>query len=54
VTDEARYTLEEARRVLTERECGTRGHVFDVHVRASGDPTLVLCSRCGQSWPVAG
>lgn len=34
------------------RQCVLEGHSLDVVVRVDGEPTNVVCSRCGDHWPV--
>jgi hypothetical protein len=50
VSDEPRYTLEEAEKILAKRRCDREGHAIDVVVKQSvGGPavTVVSCGRCG-------
>lgn len=45
-------TPEEIRKVR-EHECRTQGHDFEIlTVSQSLDPNKILCSNCGESWPV--
>lgn len=53
MSDEPKYTLEEARQVMARRECAMHGHDFDVLQKMGGEPYMVLCSRCGRSWQLA-
>jgi hypothetical protein len=47
-------TTEEVRRVRLE-ECRNRGHSFDIiTVFGSLDPQRIICSRCGETWPIGG
>lgn len=46
--DEPRYTLDEARRLLAERECAIHGHSWDVITR-DGGPHSLICSNCGEA-----
>lgn len=46
MTDEQRYTLEEARRELKRRECEEFGHDWDTVV-AGGEPVALVCA-CGE------
>jgi hypothetical protein len=51
--EEPRYTLKEAERELAKRECGIYGHTFDVTVTTgSGNPRIVVCTRCSRTWTV--
>jgi hypothetical protein len=53
MTDDQKYTLDEARRELAIRECGMQGHDYDVLVvLGSNEPQCVLCRRCGESWSI--
>ena len=46
-------TPEEVHRVRL-LECERQGHSFEVGtVVHRADPQLVLCARCGESWPMA-
>lgn len=47
---EPRYTLAEARRLLSERECRDDGHDLDCQRWADGSTVLVFCSRCGATF----
>jgi hypothetical protein len=47
-----RYTLEEAARELARRECGGHGHDFEMIVVFGGEPTGIICARCGRSWRI--
>lgn len=51
---EERYTLAEARRMLTEATCADRGHDYQI-ILAMGNnaPHEVVCLRCGDRWVVA-
>lgn len=54
MSDRQRYTLDEARRELARRECAMHGHdVETILIVQTGQPRLLLCARCGQSWDVA-
>lgn len=45
--EEERYTLEEAAKVIAERECETFGHSWDVIQEVgSHTPTAIVCTRC--------
>ena len=48
MSEEARYTLIEARRILARQECAHDGHDWDI-VTAYGAslPTGLVCARCG-------
>jgi hypothetical protein len=50
VTEEKKYTLEEARRELDRLQCMVFGHSFDHVVNGDGDLLCVVCSRCRKSW----
>lgn len=53
MTDERRFTLDEAERELAQRECLAHGHSLDtIVVLGSSDPAALVCSRCGRSWRV--
>jgi ribosomal protein S27AE len=53
MSDEQRYTMEEAKLKLAKEECDRFGHSFDVVVEmGSADPTRIFCSRCGRGWTV--
>jgi len=47
------YTLEEARVILREEECNRRGHDFEVVQNGKGEPSSILCARCGRLWKIA-
>lgn len=51
---EPRYTLDEARLKLAQRECGTHGHDFNIVQSGDGSPLLLTCGNgCGAGpWPV--
>lgn len=55
MSDEERYTLEEARAELARQDCGVYGHDFDVIATyaSDGGPSDIVCSRCSRSWTVA-
>lgn len=45
------YTLEEAQRILDERECDIGGHNFyQILGGGSPDPIFLSCYRCGKGW----
>lgn len=50
MTDEPRYTLDEARRELARRECGYHGHDYETTVRPNHEPVTFFCNRCGKTW----
>lgn len=52
MSDEERYTLEEARAELAREDCQVYGHDFVV-IATSDGPSDVVCSRCSQSWTLA-
>lgn len=53
MSDEPRYTLAEARIELNRTECALHGHSYEIlSAFDSGNPTQLLCSRCGRSWSV--
>jgi predicted nucleic acid-binding Zn ribbon protein len=41
------------RLAVLREECEIGGHNFDVVMEVTGDPTDVICTRCGDRWPVA-
>jgi hypothetical protein len=50
---EPKYTLDEARAEIARQECEMAGHLFDVLTSfGHGNPTEVVCARCGRSWHV--
>jgi hypothetical protein len=53
VSGEPRYTLEEARWELAKDSCRTQGHDYQIVLAGSGEPTAILCERCGASWLIA-
>lgn len=45
------YTLDEAQRLLGERECERRGHDYELILDMTANaPRHVQCNRCGRSW----
>lgn len=58
-SDEATFTLDEARRELAREECRRHGHDFQVieqeirlgHFR-DGPPLEVRCGRCWRRWQI--
>lgn len=52
MTDEERYTLEEARLELARQECMMHGHQFSVVSVIGLGPSLLKCDRCGDSWTI--
>jgi hypothetical protein len=49
ISDQTRYTLNEAKRVLARQECGIHGHDWEI-IRSMGDePKALICARCGES-----
>lgn len=50
---EQRYTLEEAERVLKERECRWHGHDLTfLSTFVTPNPYRVFCGNCNKSWTV--
>lgn len=49
-TDEPRYTLAEARRLLAEQNCRDDGHDLNQQWRVDGGTVLVFCGRCGATF----
>lgn len=49
-----KYTLAEAQKALALQECGRHGHDWEIIVKFGGDPTHILCPRCGKGWTVCG
>ena len=47
-----KYLLREARDIIAQHECAFHGHDFEVIASGACVPQVVLCGRCGQSWPV--
>lgn len=44
---------DEIRRAVAAEQCTTLGHDLDpVLVMLSAEPVLLVCSRCGRTWPV--
>lgn len=49
---ERRYTLDEAERLLSLRECHANGHRTQVVLDAVSRPTRLLCTRCDEHWRI--
>lgn len=51
---EQRYTLKQAERELTLRECREHGHNWRVGPQRMCEvyPSMVVCERCGRTAPV--
>lgn len=49
-SERQRYTLEEARQLLAERECRHSGHELEQVTDGAGQVKRILCSRCGASF----
>ncbi len=50
MSEEKRYTLEQARRLLNRQVCAQHGHDLEHILKGDGDLSAVYCSRCGASW----
>lgn len=49
---EPTYTLDQAARILRERECAMHGHDWEIIMDGMGQPLTILCGRCSVSWAV--
>lgn len=47
MSDETRYTLDEARREMNRRECMRWGHDWSIIQTGVGPPLMIRCDRCG-------
>jgi hypothetical protein len=59
VSDEPRYTLNEAKLELNRQECARHGHDYNIIANPVGswrrdghEPTEVVCDRCKKRWTV--
>lgn len=49
MSDEPRYTLEEAKLEIARRQCAMNGHDFELVMQiGKAWPTAILCERCGE------
>lgn len=48
-----KYSLNEAERLLAERECAMHGHDFEHVVDAmTQEPSILVCARCRRTWNI--
>lgn len=53
MSDEQRYTLEEARIIFKTEACNTYGHNYEVvPKRLENRPVRIFCARCDKKWNV--
>lgn len=47
-----RYTLEEAQKIINERNCKLLGHEYEI-VISDYEPVRMICTRCERAWEVS-
>lgn len=51
MSEEKRYTLEEAKKILTEAECSRDGHYLRfIYIFSSSDPVRAYCEHCSRQY----
>ena len=54
MSEEKKYTLDEARDLIAQEKCREHGHYFDVYTAfGTPDPIFIMCNVCGKKWELA-